>query len=373
MKFAFCIFKFFPYGGLQRDFLRIMQTCVSHGHEVDVYTLRWKGEVSEGINLFILPSIGLTNHTRAKYFSKKFQSAIKHKSYNLIIGFNKMAGLDVYFAGDVCLKERVSKEKKILSRFLLRYRVFLKQEKEVFSPESTTEILLLTEKQKNEYIKNYGTPVERFHIIPPGIAENNYTNEEMVKIRADIRDSLGISQNKILLLFVASSFHSKGLGRALRAMIAANDQRLKLIVIGDGDNKPYRSVAKKLGFSKQVCFLGSKEALLPYMLSADILIHPARVEAAGMVLVEALTAGLPVITTDICGYAIHIEKAQSGVILPSPFKQEVLNQALVNMINSENLNRYRASALAYSKQTDLYHMTDKAVELLEQFGNRKLK
>ena len=44
MRLAFCLFRYFPYGGLQRDFVRIAQACRARGHSIDVYTLRWEGE-----------------------------------------------------------------------------------------------------------------------------------------------------------------------------------------------------------------------------------------------------------------------------------------------------------------------------------------
>lgn len=61
------------------------------------------------------------------------------------------------------------------------------------------------------------------------------------------------------------------------------------------------------------------------MSAADLLLHPAVQEAAGIVLLEAIVAGLPVLTTEVCGYAHYINAAQCGVVIPEPFAQEVLN------------------------------------------------
>ncbi len=44
MKLALCLYKYFPYGGLQRDFLRILTECQQRGHAVDVYTSEWQGK-----------------------------------------------------------------------------------------------------------------------------------------------------------------------------------------------------------------------------------------------------------------------------------------------------------------------------------------
>ena len=55
LKLAFCLYKYFPYGGLQRDFLKIALNCQQQGHEIKVYTLSWQGDVPEGIDVIDCP------------------------------------------------------------------------------------------------------------------------------------------------------------------------------------------------------------------------------------------------------------------------------------------------------------------------------
>ena len=52
------------------------------------------------------------------------------------------------------------------------------------------------------------------------------------------------------------------------------------------------------------------------------MVHPAHNENTGTVLLEAIAAGLPVLATDVCGYADHITAAEAGTVLDSPFDQE---------------------------------------------------
>ena len=48
LNLAFCLFKYFPFGGLQVDFMQISKICLDRGHKVDVYTISWNGEKPEG-------------------------------------------------------------------------------------------------------------------------------------------------------------------------------------------------------------------------------------------------------------------------------------------------------------------------------------
>ena len=64
-------------------------------------------------------------------------------------------------------------------------------------------------------------------------------------------------------------------------------------------------------------FLGGRSDVPRFLLGADLLIHPAYHENTGTALLEALVAGLPVLVTDVCGYAHYIAEADAGRVLPS--------------------------------------------------------
>jgi hypothetical protein len=69
MQIAFCLYKYFPYGGLQRDFLRIALACQARGHVIRVYTLEWRGDIPDGFEVLRVPVRALTNPRRYAKFS----------------------------------------------------------------------------------------------------------------------------------------------------------------------------------------------------------------------------------------------------------------------------------------------------------------
>ena len=69
LRLAFCVLKFFPYGGMQRNLLRIAQACRARGHAVDVFTMDWQGPRPEGIQVAVLPVRRLLSHRRAPAFA----------------------------------------------------------------------------------------------------------------------------------------------------------------------------------------------------------------------------------------------------------------------------------------------------------------
>ena len=125
MRMGFVLFKYFPFGGLQRDMLRIALACRDRGHEVRVYCLSWQGEVPEGIRVETLPLQRLTNRARYEAFYRQLQPLLERDGIEGVVGFNKLPGLDLYYAADPCFREKWLREKNWLTRLGARNRLFL--------------------------------------------------------------------------------------------------------------------------------------------------------------------------------------------------------------------------------------------------------
>ena len=368
MKLAFCLFNYFAYGGLQRDFLRIAKECVKRGHQVQVYTMRWEGEFDPEIAVTIVPSSGWQNHSRLQHFADAVLNMIKTQNIDLVVGFNKMPGLDIYYAADTCYQAKSKKKHGFFYRLLPRYRQLVRYENAVFSEQSKTEILMISEQQQPEFIKYYGTQTQRFHLLPPGIAKDRIAPSNASEIRNPLRAELGLDDNHFLLLMVGSGFKTKGLDRSIEGLAALPPhirKRAQLYVIGKDNPAPFLQLAKKLQINEQIHFLGGRDDIPRFLLAADLLLHPAYNENTGTVLLEAVVSGLPVLTTDICGYAHYILEGKAGQVLPSPFQQKQFNQALESMLLSPERAAWAANGIAFAKQADLYSMPERAVDIIE--------
>ena len=366
MKLAFCLFNYFPYGGLQRDFLRIARLCKKRGHEIHVYTMEWEGELEPGFHLHFIQPKGLTNHQRCASFVQQVGLALKKASYDLHIGFNKMPHLDIYYAADVCYHARVEDKNHWLYRLLPRYQQYIKLEKAVFAKGMPTKILLIAARQQAEYIKSYQTEIQRFHLLTPGINKDRMAPSNASEIRKKVRDEYLIPDDHFLLLLIGSGFKTKGLDRAILGLAALPEElktRCHLFVIGQDKPKPFQRLCQKHQLQTQVRFLGGREDVSSFLLAADGLVHPAYHENTGTVLLEAIVAGLPVLTNEICGYAHYVQEANAGIVLSSPYRQENFNQALLKMLLSPN-HQWRQNGLAFARVADIYDMPTKAADYI---------
>ncbi|MCP3852713.1 MAG: glycosyltransferase family 4 protein [Gammaproteobacteria bacterium] len=374
MKLAFALFKYFPYGGLERDFLRIAKECQSRGHEIFVYSFIWEGEVPDGFNLTLIPVSGITNHQRISCFSDKLSQCLYTENFDLVVGFNKMKDLDLYYAADPCYEAKVREQHGKLYRLGNRYKVFHAMEEAVFNKDKNVELLFISDIQMENFKKIYHTPAERFHSLPPGVDPSRIRPDNADEVRARVRKSLALSDDDKLLLMIGTGYKRKGVDRAIMALASLPEplrSKTYLMVAGEDKLKKYKALAKKHGIEKQVHLPGSRDDVPELLLASDLFLHPARHENTGTVLLEAIAAGIPQLISGVCGYAFHIEKAQAGQVLSEPFQQVEFNQKLLDMLTSKDWQQWQDNALHYMRTSDIFSMPDRVSDIIEETGGKR--
>ena len=368
MKFAIVLYAYSPFGGLQQDLLKILKACRARQIEVTIFCMEWEGERPLSAEIVILPNQGYNKVSKRKYFVEEMLMATSD-NYDLVIGFNKVPGLDFYYAADYCFAEKAHNERSFLYRLMPRVRQYMNYEKAVFGKDKETVSLLLSPQQREEFVRHYQTDDERLILMPPGIKKDRMAGSDAPIKRRRMRFELSVAPDELLLLQIGSAFKTKGLNRSLLAFAALSKElrsRTRFIVIGEDTPEKYLKIAERLGISKRVKIISGSSEVPELLLAADLLIHPSLKESAGMVILEAIVAGLPVLTTSSCGYAFHVERAEAGVVCPMPFQQEYLNKQLEAMLLSGKMSAWESNGIAYGQKQDLYSMPQTMVNLLVQ-------
>ena len=172
--------------------------------------------------------------------------------------------------------------------------------------------------EREHLLRLYGADPEKTHVIPCG-----YDRELFRPInREEARRRLGLTASKIVL-FVGRMEPVKGADILLRAVGALEDREgLQIIVIGgrhgDLEIERLRRLAQELGIADCLLFLGSvKQGMLPlYYSAADVCVVPSYYETFGMVAVEAMACGTPVIAARVGGLQATIVDGKTGYLVP---------------------------------------------------------
>lgn len=383
MNLLFALFTYFPHGGLTRDMLAIARACSARGHRVRVVAAESRAAPPEDIDLQILPVSALTHAAKNRRFAAQLPQAAAAFGAHLIVGFNKMPNLDVYYAADDCFAAKAARRGG-LYRLTPRARQATAFERAVFGAESGAQILLIAPGQAAVFRRFYATPTSRITLLPPGICRSRIAAGDDARAaagRREFRREWNLTERDLLFLTVGSGFRTKGVDRAIAALAALpapQQQRAHLIVIGRGQAARYRRQSRRLGVAARVRFTGARDDVPAFLRAADALIHPARHENTGTVLLEALVAGLPVIATGNCGYARYIAQARMGRVVgggggdDTIFEQHAFNQAVQELVECHDSMRetWRTRGRQFAATADIYDMPKHACTVIESAPTR---
>ena len=169
--------------------------------------------------------------------------------------------------------------------------------------------------------------IERFYpqqagkvrVIHNGFDPNRFRPTEEPK--ALPRRQLGLPENGKLLLFCGVGWERKGLSDAIRLTAILNQQvapgepLATLCVLGSGDPRPYRRVARRLGIEACIRFQEPVVEVRPYYQAADVMVLPSFFDPFSNACLEALACGCPVITTEGNGIAEVIQQGRTGFVI----------------------------------------------------------
>ena len=365
MNIALVLFDWFAHGGLQRDCRRIGESLVARDARVDILCMNRDGDIPEGMLLIQAANARGNSVTARRKFTAFLKRHLAQRAYDAVIGFNRVPGLDYYFAADTCFAWKARHERGFFYRLAPRSRQYLAFEKAVFGANSPTRLFMLSPLQKKEYLACYPGAADRMTDIPPGIAKDRMAPDDAAEIRRQFREAFAIADDELLLLQVGSTHPVKGVDRTLLAMAALPQSlrsRTRLFVLGDDKRGRHTKQAGALGIAERVSFLPGRNDLPRFYQGADLLLQPSRKESAGMAILEGIVAGLPVLATATCGYAFHVEKADAGRVITEPFSQAVLNEALASMLDGRDRPRWRENGIAYGRTGDFYAMPDRVAD-----------
>lgn len=178
-----------------------------------------------------------------------------------------------------------------------------------------------------EYLKACKMPVKA-HVLRNAIDVDRFSRNVSEEQKSDIRKKLGLSEKDFVILYVGRIMEIKGIWELMQAVIEFNDERIKLLIMGSANFgkkafSPYERKVKKLAEQNKdrIRFTGYVDngEVYQYASVADIQCVPTLVEeAAGLVLLEAMAEGLPLIVTKSGGVMEYVDDSTALVIEKDP-------------------------------------------------------
>lgn len=203
------------------------------------------------------------------------------------------------------------------------------------------EAMVPSRQQLDGTVRSFLLHRARVHVVPNGISVEDFAAPG----RDEARKSLGLGTGPILLC-VGRLARDKGFATAIEAL-ARLESDARLLVLGSGPERALlEQTARRTGVSDRVDFLGSKPRaeVVHHLAASDVFVFPTeRDEAAPLVPLEAMAAGLPVVASDIGGGAELIESGKNGLLVP-PASVDSLARAIDSLLADDALRRRMGEA-----------------------------
>ncbi len=231
-------------------------------------------------------------------------------------------------------------------------------EKKAFSQ---AKAIVAVSKQVEKELLEIGVPPERIRVILNGVDLQEFSPGEAK------RQTWGLPEGVTLALFAGNAqTPRKNLDTVIRAL--AQVPELHLVVAGTTTGTTYPQLVVSLGLSKRVHFLEHRTDVPMLMKAVDFLVFPSRYETFGLVVIEAMASGLPVITAVTTG-AAEIITPESGIVLPDPDDIQGLAQALT-LLTSDHEKRHQMgqAARTIAQKYSWANMAQTYLDLFEEFN-----
>lgn len=178
--------------------------------------------------------------------------------------------------------------------------------------------------------------------------------------RAALRAEHGFKARDLVLSFVAlGHFERKGLPLLLEAIQALGDSDIKLLVVGGKPStvEEYQHHADGLGILEQVCFVGMRQDIRPYLWMSDAFAFPSAYETFSVATFEASAAGLPVLVSHLYGVEDYVVNGENGWVVERS-KEQIADALRQLQEQRAELPAIGARGAAAVKAYDLPHFID---------------
>ena len=217
-----------------------------------------------------------------------------------------------------------------------RLQTYLGLERARIKPQTLRAVLAASQPLADELLQEYPHVAPMLSVITPGV---NIPVQFATKSEA--RRAISTEENGKIILFVANDYVRKGLPALLQAMQTLPDD-IRLLVVGNASQIPqFEAIAKTLGIEYRVQFLGPLKDMHLVYCAADVLAHPTLEDSFGMVVLEAMAHGLPVLVSraPYCGLSALLQPGQQALVLDDPKDVSNLTAALLRLLEDVSLRQ----------------------------------
>jgi len=373
MKVALVRHRYSPHGGAERYMDTLSAALSDAGAEVRILCASWDGSSAGkvGVERISVPSKPVP--LRLLLFARAVREwAANHPDW-LLFSLERVPGAEVYRAGDGVHAEWLLRKRSLrpgtwpLDCLRPLNLAYLHLERAMFGSPALRLVIANSNRGREEIVRRFGLPAEKIRVVRNGIDIARFPLDRKVDARKRFRTRFGIPEAETVFLFVGSGFARKGVGtiaRAARLLAERGCDGYRVVLVGKGDPSPYvRSAGPGSG---RLLFTGPVAGADDLFLGADAFLFPTVYEPFSNACLEAMAAGLPVVTTAVNGASEVLREGESGFLLEDPLDASALADRVQKLLSFDLRQRMGEQARRIAEAYPVERNTRETLEVLDR-------
>jgi UDP-glucose:(heptosyl)LPS alpha-1,3-glucosyltransferase len=356
MKIGLVRRGFSSSGGAENYLKRLARGIREAGHNVQLFTTKeWPAEEWDWGELTRLRGVSPIA------FADELESVWRKSGCDSLMSLDRVWHCNVYRAGDGVHRAWLERRRKfsgpvrkLAAQLTRKHSAILRLEEALFRKQGADRVIANSQMVKNEITEFYGYPANRIELIYTGVPLENFRALE--NSRSIQRRALGLGSDEIALLFAGSGWERKGLRETIEAVALCKNSKLRLLVAGRGSQRNLKK--------KGVQFLGVVRDMPALYAAADIFILPSLYEPFSNACLEALAAGLPVITTRDNGFSEIIKDGVHGSIVDGAGNIPSLRNAIESWSDASAREKAKPKIIECASHFDISKNVERTLAVL---------
>jgi UDP-glucose:(heptosyl)LPS alpha-1,3-glucosyltransferase len=377
MRVALSHHKLCPRGGIEGYVWALARRLAAAGHDVHAFVHARPAAAPDGVRVHCLGRPPLPRALDVLHFALASHRAIARESFDVVHGFSYGYHQDVYTEGSGAYRDFLARTLPLRSgpsRFLRRHGLARRAlewiEAQRYGPRGARRVLAMSALSRGSIVARYPEAAAASEVLYVGVDRERFAAERLAPHRARIRELAGVRPEERVLLFVGSDYRRKGLGTLLRALAILRRGGAPARAIVVGRERPrrlaaFRAQARALGVEGAVFFAGMQADVAPFFAAADLFVFPSHFDAFGLVILEAMAAGLPVIASARAGASECVRAGETGEVFADPDDAEAV-AAIVARSLAEDVRRRQGEAAR--REAARYSWEEHLARLVEVYG-----
>nr|WP_298250126.1 glycosyltransferase family 4 protein [uncultured Halomonas sp.] len=299
MKIALVHMRHAASGGTERFLNELSRYLAERGEDVTIICRSHVAPPHPAIRFVRLRPFSIGKAQRMWRFAQAVERHIESADYDLVYGLGKTWTHDLLRIGGGTVHHHLASKPRREWRW--KDKVAARIEARAMARGAYYHVVSNSRQSDGEIAEAYQVPAGQRSVIHNFVDTQYFDRERVSETTHGLSRELSLEDARPVFLFLGTGYQRKGLKPTLEAFSRLDIEATLLVVGRDSRQAEFEELAQRLGIADKCCFLGEQSSPEQYFSLADCYVLPAYYEPFGFTVLEALSCGTPVITTEHCG------------------------------------------------------------------------